>query len=165
MKELGGTKPGMSPWGAIGLALLCGAFGLAFLGWAGSQLWSIFASGAWVQTQGMVTLSEFIDNPPRRDDEARIRYIYEVGGKSYEGRNLLPAPLAYGDAQEELKVREYPAGSTAAVYYDPQNPEASALERGRPTRLTYIGLILGLMFTGGAAYIVVSMLRGRPVRL
>lgn len=165
MQERSGTKPEMSRWGAVGLAVLCGAFGLAFLGWSGSQLWSIAASSTWVQTEGMITLSEFIDNPPRRDDEARIRYIYEVDGERYEGSSLLPAPLAYGDAQEEVKVREYPSGSTATIYYDPLRPEVSALERGRPTRLTYIGLALGLMFVGGAAYIVVAGLRGRPVRL
>lgn len=159
------TKPGMKLGPALALAALCGVFGAGFLYWAFSQMWYVYTSSAWVATEGMITMSQFIDNPPRGDDEARIRYIYSVNGETYEGRNLLPGSLAYADALEAQKVAEYPVGMTTNVYYDPQNPQNSSLEPGTPTRLTYLGLLLGLMFISGAAYIGYSLIRGRPVRL
>lgn len=158
-------KPAMKAGPAIALAVLCGGFGIAFLYWGLSQVWFVYASSGWPQTEGTITMSQYIDNPPRRDDEARIQYIYQVGGQPYKGRNLLPGTLAYDDATEEEKVEQYRVGTTTTVYYDPQHPERSSLERGTPTRLTYIGLVLGLIFTSGAGYVLFSLLRERPVRL
>lgn len=165
MSTLKAEKPAMKAGPAIALAVLCGGFGIAFLYWGLSQVWFIFASSSWTQTEGTITMSQFIDNPPRRDDEARIRYIYQVDGETYEGRNVLPGTLAYDDATEEEKVQQYRVGASATIYYDPQNPESSSLEPGTPTRLTYIGLVLGLLFTSGAVYILYSLIRGQPVRL
>ncbi len=94
----------------------------------------------------------------------RLRYSYSVNGRTYEGGNLLPGTLAYTDRDEEEKVRQYRPGMTVSVYYDPRNPESSALEVGVMTRFPFIALAIGLPFIFGAAYIVWSSLRGKPAR-
>lgn len=158
-------RPAARPLPMIIFTLLCAGFGIAFLYWSASQLWYVVASRSWAQTDGLITESRYIDNGPRRDSEARIRYTYAVGEQTYEGGNLLPGSLAYDDATEEQKVQQYRRGKTVTVFYDPGDPASSSLERGVTTRLTYIGLVLGLAFFSYAVYLVVNLIRGTRPRL
>lgn len=147
--------------GIIFVLILLGLGG-AFLYWSGSQLWDYFASRSWASTQGVIYQSRFIDRGRRRDSEAQIRYRYSVNGQSYEGSNLLAGSLAYTDADEEEKVRQYRPGMTVPVYYDPQRPESSALEVGVLTRFPFIGLIVGLFFFVSGVYIAIALMRPKP---
>ena len=151
-----------SPIAGIIVALICLGFGGAFLYWSISQLWYVFASRSWDSTEATIRESRYIDHGRRRDGEVRLRYSYTVNGRSYEGGNLLPGTLAYTDADEEEKVRQYRPGMTVPVYYDPQNPESSALEVGVMTRFPIIALAIGLPFVIAALYIAVNTLRRKP---
>ena len=156
-------KPASPIVGIIFVLILLGLGG-GLLYWSGAQFWDYYASRNWTATQGVIYQSRFIDRGRRRDSEAQIRYRYSVGGQSYEGGNLLPGSLAYTDADEEEKVRQYRPGMTVPVYYDPQNPNTSALEVGVMTRFPFIGLVIGLLFFVGGVYVAIALARNKPAR-
>jgi hypothetical protein len=158
-------QPGMNRRSSLLLAILAGALGAGFLWWSLTQFWSSYTSKNWPATQGKITESRFIDHGRRRDGELRIRYDYSVQSRNLTGNRLLAGNLTYTDKNEKEKANYYKRGMVVPVYYDPANPESSALEVGVITRMPFIGLILGLMFGVPALYIVWCMVSGRPVRL
>ena len=154
-------KPASPIVGIIFVLILLGLGG-GLLYWSGSQFWDYYASRSWARTEGQIHESRFIDYGRRRDGIVRLRYSYTVEGRAYEGGNLLPGSLAYTDADEKEKVRQYRPGMTVPVYYDPQHPESSALEVGVMTRWPFISLVIGLFFFGGGIYLAIALARNKP---
>lgn len=62
-----------------------------------------------------------------------VEYSYHVNGQAYTGSRLFPAAgsLSGGSIFKKVMAR-YPVGAQVDVYYDPQNPEDSVLEKKSP---------------------------------
>lgn len=60
-----------------------------------------------------------------------VRYVYRVGGGDHVGTRLAFAPRWIGSQYtvDDL-ARRYPVGATAAVHYDPDQPDEAVLETG-----------------------------------
>lgn len=92
------------------------------------------AAQAWPYTSGMVLSSSV---RTRRSGNSTshspvVVYSYEVNGKTYRSQiikagNQYMSVRIMGQAQDT--VDRYPAGASVTVYYNPDNPKESALER------------------------------------
>lgn len=89
------------------------------------------AAQTWPSTRGTVLMSS-VQMGYRGSVHPVVVYQYEVNGKPHQsqiikaGEQYLNIRLA-GQAQET--VNRYPIGATVTVYYNPDNPAESALER------------------------------------
>lgn len=89
------------------------------------------AAQTWRTTTGTVMMSS-VQSGHRGSRYPVVVYQYEVNGKSHQsqiikaGEQYLNISFA-GQAQEI--VNRYPIGTTVTVYYNPDNPAESALER------------------------------------
>jgi hypothetical protein len=104
------------------------------------SLWKIAhdtsARRTWSVTQGMITASKAGASPthPTRGDVADtgiiVRYRYRVGDKDYEGdgTRIGGKSRAMGLLAKAL-LKKFPEGRPVDVFYDPQEPARSALER------------------------------------
>ena len=89
---------------------------------------------SWPSTSGIVLTSSV---QVRRSNRSRseypvVVYQYGVNGKSYQGQRIKASDKfmsvrVFGEAQ--ATVARYPVGSRVTVYYDPNNPSESALEK------------------------------------
>jgi hypothetical protein len=63
----------------------------------------------------------------------QVTFEYEVGGRRYRGETLRASDRFYSSGmtpgQAQGVVNRYPAGRQVPVYYDPQDPRISMLER------------------------------------
>jgi hypothetical protein len=110
----------------------------------------------WVQVRA--TVLSFQTKGAIVNQEAEMRYSYEVRGKKYEGTRITISDwvLAAGAWHVERLRKRYPVGSDAAVWYDPLRPELSVLRRPGYT-LAVATLLLGL---GGGGYMFWSIGEG-----
>jgi hypothetical protein len=89
------------------------------------------AAQAWRSTTGTILMSS-VQAVHRGNSYPVVVYQYEVNGKQYQsqtikaGEQFLNVRIA-GQARET--VSRYPIGKTVTVYYNPDNPAESALER------------------------------------
>jgi len=136
--------------------------GFVFLVWGISQLWTSHQSKSWAHAQGVVYQSEWVENHLNHGEgTANIAYRYSVGGQSYEGTNILPGTNEYLTPDIQAKLRQYPVGANVTVFYDPADPQDSALEIGVITDLTMFGL--ATFFILGATALVWRLRSGRPI--
>jgi hypothetical protein len=103
------------------------------------------ATADFVSTSGNITHSELIvEERPREGQEVRkhlyradVRYTYEVDGQSFTGRGHRVDIYSSGDRRHAQDVVDrYRNGRQVRVYYDPDDPARSVLERdvGTPSR-------------------------------
>jgi hypothetical protein len=92
------------------------------------------AAQAWPSTTGTVLSSSV---QVRRIGRSRqeipaVIYQYEVGGRAYQG-HVVRAGSQFGEiriaGEARRTVDRYPPGASVTVYYNPGNPQESALER------------------------------------
>lgn len=129
-----------------GVFLLIG-LGIIFSGWLTYRK-SNQAAG-WIPASGKVITSE-VRRTSGSDLKffAHIVYQFMAGGMEYISRNVTFAQLmgildtAKPAALE--KVKKFPAGSMVTVYYDPENPNRSVLEKGGDSSLFFLGGIFVL---------------------
>ena len=89
---------------------------------------------SWPSTAGIVLASSV---QVRRSNRSRseypvVVYQYEVNGKSYQGQRIKASDKFISvriSGEAQATVARYPAGARVTVYYDPNNPSESALER------------------------------------
>ena len=114
-------------------------------------------ASSWLSVQGTITSSEVRVQPGSADRDgvtnpdtydATVVYRYEVNGVSYSS-----ARVSYGGNSFYLEgsakkiVSEYPPGSSIQVFYNPQNPQVSTLQRGyNPSLNDVTGFIICLLF-------------------
>lgn len=94
-----------------------------------------FRSCGWPAADGVVVASVVERNRDMHGlphSTAKIRYVYTVAGRRLENDTI-----AFGAARGQMtwgyaddKVEKFPKGRAVSVYYDPENPEMSCLERG-----------------------------------
>ena len=64
-------------------------------------------------------------------DYPSVQYAYQVEGQSYQGAKLAPGPEVGGSGAGKV-VAKYPAGTQVMIFYNPQNPSETVLERKAP---------------------------------
>jgi len=159
---------------SLGLIIggLCG--GLFILVFAGAGVFLIYqsirsrqkaeASQGWPATSGQITDARVAhhtstDSEGDRSDHytPRVSYTYQVSGQTFEGSKIgFGMQQSFGSAAKaQAALTRFSMGGQVAVYYDPNNPAESVLERkaGGST----MSLILGIVF------LVISLCLGCPV--
>ena len=161
-EEAGGTG---SPPGVQILSLLCGLV-MAYLGFKS-------ATQDYRRVDKLIHLSRFVETPGkilqssvRRDSSGAagayypdMLYEYFVEGKSIWGWRLSYEEESRSKTYWEKRLTGYAVGSLAAVYYDPQNPKESILEK-KTDRLFRALLYLAL---GGACFLIGCLLVWLPL--
>ena len=61
-----------------------------------------------------------------------VEYTYQVNGQSYKGDQLLPSAGMIGGSLLKKAMARHPVGAQTTVYYNPQNPAESVLEKTSP---------------------------------
>jgi hypothetical protein len=87
----------------------------------------------WPSTIGIVTMSR-VETRSTSDgytDYPSVQYAYQVEGQSYQGAKLAPGPEVGGSGAGKV-VAKYPAGTQVMIFYNPQNPSETVLERKAP---------------------------------
>jgi uncharacterized membrane protein YbaN (DUF454 family) len=92
------------------------------------------AAQSWSGTMGTVLMSSVQSKHTGRSISIYpvVVYQYEVHGKTYQSQTIKAGEQFFnvrimGQAQET--VNRYPIGAQVMVYYNPANPQESALER------------------------------------
>ena len=92
------------------------------------------AAQTWSSTMGTVLSSSVQTRPTGRSHSTFpvVVYQYEVNGKTYQSQTIKAGDQfmnirVIGEAQ--ATVARYPIGASVMVYYNPENPAESALER------------------------------------
>lgn len=122
-------------------------------------------SRSWPSVQGTVTdarLLKRLDRHHLTKYKAAISYAFTLNGTAYEGRNIGFSSEWVGErSAAELQLAEYPEGKTVDVYYDPNGPDRSVLDR-RITAATYGALAIGIATAlGGGMLSYFAYVRGR----
>lgn len=107
------------------------------------------ASQSWPTTTGKVLAAEVQARRSRSGSGHTtsyypvIFYEYQVAGQVYRSNVLqLGGEVGGGASRAQQKVMAYPAGSSVQVYYNPDNPQQAALERGSTRSNILIGVAL-----------------------
>lgn len=89
----------------------------------------------WPSTMGTVMMSrvERRSTSEGYTDYPVVQYSYQVGGQSYQSYKLAPGPEVGGTGAGKVVAR-YPAGAQVMVFYNPQSPSDSVLERKAPAQ-------------------------------
>ena len=104
-------------------------------------------SRSWLIANGAITRSEVVREQTRNGTihAARIEYAYGVSGQDYRSDKLTIG----GDFNTSMSSRaqqrcaRYPLGDPIQVFYDPEDPSSSCLERRADTAplLMWVGVI------------------------
>ncbi|MCY3413501.1 MAG: DUF3592 domain-containing protein [Candidatus Heimdallarchaeota archaeon] len=149
---------------AVGIFLLL--FGLIFsLAGYFIIIDSLDIEQTWGTTTGTIMASEIVNNG--EGYTAYIRYSYQVGGRSYQSDSVYPGGASYSssDSSEfEALVEKYPVGASVTVYYNPSDPEQSALETDIPGFIwIFPGIGLFFVFMSIVLIIVGLRVKERPI--
>lgn len=119
---------------------------------------------SWPRADGEITKSKITMkdsqagmNSANKTFKAEITYKYTAGKKSYRNNRICVG----GQLQLSLRGKaedyceQYPVGQAVTVYYDPENPSDSCLERREETSMMYLLIgavfaIIGIVFISGA---------------
>lgn len=72
-----------------------------------------------------------------------IEYAYEVNGQTYTSSvSKLAERDNNGQALHEHLLQQYPVGNSLTVFYNPEKPQESTLQKGLPESYSYICLTL-----------------------
>lgn len=91
------------------------------------------ASQSWHMTTGKVIKSRVeVSGGDNASVSPRVIYEYDVYGRTYQGQQIRAGDnfmriSSSGSAYDTID--RYPVGAAVTVYYDPNNPQDSALER------------------------------------
>jgi len=91
------------------------------------------AAKNWASTTGKVITSRVeVSGGDHTTVSPHIVFTYSVYGKEYTSSQIKAGDIhmsSYGSRKAYDTVDKYPVGAEVTVYYDPENPEQSALER------------------------------------
>jgi len=73
----------------------------------------------------------------------KIDYEYTVNGETYTGTvNKLAERENNSKALHDYLLQQFPIGNDLAVFYNPNTPKESTLQKGLPEGYSYVGLTL-----------------------
>ena len=123
----------------------------------------------WLSTNGKI-LSSDLDAQISTDDDgyqtttylAKVFFTYEVNGNSYESDRV---NFDYGMRTSNVRkpqsvVEQYPTGSDVTVYYDPENPQQSVLEKR--VNGTFTTILVSAVFIAIGVVLAVTSLGVNP---
>ena len=118
------------------IALACG---IGYMGWIFFKQQLVTRSQSWPSVNGTINQSGLdVDSrligpsmTPNRHYNASIGYRYMVGSKVYTGDTICIGGVLNTSFKSRAQERldRYREGSTVTVYYNPEKPEISCLER------------------------------------
>ena len=154
------------------------SFGFGSIIFLSVGLWIInrgIQSENWDKGTAMITSSEIEKKESRSNDDqgftqtstsfcVRVKYSYNVEGSNYEGNSVGFGTMSHNeisDAQKELK--SYPIGKTIDVYYDPENPSDSVLNKGVfwPMYIVIVVMVIMLIGSIWASFALTKYLKKR----
>ena len=107
----------------------------------------------WQVARGVITVSNVV-----RDGEyygPAIQYRYCVSGTEYEGRGISITPkLTYNRKAAQDWIEPYPVGKSVEVFYKPENPRMSVLEKGFSIKTGLVILSAALIFIAFGPFII-----------
>jgi hypothetical protein len=141
--------------------LLLVPLGIILLVFGGGGAWILFLSMSgrkkaseskdWPSAPGKMISSQIKEviyhssDGPRRSLQLEAEYEYTVGGRQYINNKhtlgRIPKGIPYRKSAEVAK--RYAPGAVVPVYYNPQNPQESCLEREAP--LSSLTMIIGII--------------------
>ncbi len=129
--------------------------------------WLGTSSEAWPSAWGVLQGSQVIQRDHRTrngavwtDFQLMVRYRYVVGDKAYGGKRLRFSGNTYREEEEaSIEVNHLRLEAPLPVYYDPDNPKRSVLERG-VGRDTYVLILASIISLLAAAILQWGGLRG-----
>lgn len=101
-------------------------------------------------------------NKSRRQYESVIRYDYHVDGKRHSGdrvsfsiwNSVSTVRLGFSHAATSRSTEKYPEGTIVDVFYDPDDPSASVLERDCPMFVFWsTAIVMGVVAGGGMGFV------------
>lgn len=153
----------MAMWVVLGVGLTLTLMGGVFAAVAADSYRDGEETKSWPSTTGEVLSADVEENERReRDDNGSTRtrrtytpmvtYAYEVDGTAYTGHRIRADDMG-GDRDRAFDVvNDYPVGSIATVYYDPDDPGSAVLRQGAdPVAVYLFGGIGGLFLLIGLA--------------
>ncbi|HEY1076707.1 MAG TPA: DUF3592 domain-containing protein [Fontimonas sp.] len=119
------------------------------------KLREVRRASAWPQTIGRIVSSERIVARRKRSGEAQrtahrpaLRYEYQAGGRRYTGSRISIGEIADNDPRLDEILTRYAVGNRVTVYYQPDRPANSVLERDPPVALPVLWGVVGAIFAG-----------------
>ena len=154
------------------------SFGFGSMIFLGVGLWMInkgMQSENWEKGTATITSSE-IEKTESKSKDAQgftqtstsygvsVKYSYTVEGGNYEGNTVGFGTMSHNersDAQDELK--SYPKGKTIDVYYDPEDPSDSVLNKGVfwPMYIMIVVMVIILIGSIWASFALTKYLKKR----
>lgn len=104
-------------------------------------------SRGWTQTTGRVETSEIVmrsDSEGGTSPYPNVVYTYQVNGQPLRNDRIQPGGDVGGMVAYKIQKR-FPAGMQVTVYYNPQNPTESLLDRGVPGYVRWLWVALVFM--------------------
>ena len=154
------------------------SFGFGSMIFLGVGLWMInkgMQSENWDKGTATITSSEIEKTESKSKDaqgftqtsisySVRVKYSYIVEGSNFNGNTVGFGTMSHNersDAQEELK--SYPKGKTIDVYYDPENPSDSVLNKGVfwPMYIVIVVMVIILIGSIWASFALTKYLKKR----
>lgn len=140
----------------ISLAFVLFGIGLLYLVVPG--LWRSYHNQTWGKVTGKIVESRWHNklvsqNAARPNFKLvpKIEYLYMVNNTEYKGTTITMRPFDELDkGLAKSKLEQYSAGRQVSVYYNPNNPGLSCLEQEKPSLISVVGLILGVVSFYGA---------------
>ena len=107
------------------------------------------ASETWIPAEGKVIQSRVREDFSTDSDGdsvttyyPEVEYIYSFLGKEYQGDRIAFGPKIGGSrSRAEKIIAKYSSGDMVTIYYDPNKPEESVLER----KLSKTSLVYGII--------------------
>jgi hypothetical protein len=155
----------MSTEKIIAILSICGTafiFDAIVLGFIFFTRRKVAQAANWPSTLGTVTMSRIQMRSSGEGGTTAyplVQYAYQVMGQPYQGSKVMPGPDVGGSGAHKVVAR-YPAGAQVMVYYNPEKPSETLLERGMPgfLRIFWIILIILDVFLCGLAVVLLMVM-------
>jgi hypothetical protein len=137
-------------------------FGLGLIGLGVFWIWHavhgrnvVVKAADWPSIDGVITESEVGRSGGANPKwEARVRYLYRVGGATVENdRVTLGGSFRGSRTRAEQRVAKYPVGADVTVHYNPEDPRRAFLELAHDA--WWLEIIVGVFgLIGGAVLLL-----------
>ncbi len=115
-----------------GLFVSATLIGLIGLWVTGTGLLKVAATSGWLLAEGSISEVQRVQGIGRAGDQVAVSYDYTVSGETFTG-NQISFTLIFGPLYNDALLARYSPSSSIYVYYDPDQPSSSVLDRSIPT--------------------------------